>query len=209
MFDPRERTSFEAYYGPFTVDACADPEGHNAQAPKFYHSQNSFLKANVEGENVWLNAPFRRAGHFLKHYLECKERAPAQTCAVIILPRWENKPWWRLTEGFRVLRVYPAGTHLFTAPTHPGAVIREDLGPTKWEVVVFWDPPTLQGGIKQLQGPTESFTTPEATADLGGLSSEKTPKNLTTLTTLKVACLAPRTVRALRVTEAGHPQQGG
>ena len=52
-------------------------------AKKFYHSQNSFLKANVEGENVWLNVPFRRAGKFLRHYLECKERAPAQTSAVI------------------------------------------------------------------------------------------------------------------------------
>ena len=32
MFDPLERASFEAYYGPFSVDACADPEGHKERA---------------------------------------------------------------------------------------------------------------------------------------------------------------------------------
>ena len=53
-FHPKEHAEYAAIYGPFTVDACADPAGENAVAKKFYHSQNSFLKANVEGENVWL-----------------------------------------------------------------------------------------------------------------------------------------------------------
>ena len=150
MFDPVEMVRYAAFYGPFTVDACADSEGRNAQADKFYHNQNSFLKANVEGENVWLNAPFRRAGSFIRHYLECKERAPAQTSAVIILPKWTNKSWWKLTEGFRVLKTYPAGTNLFTAPSPQHDGTRVDMGPTRWETVVFWDPPTLQGGIKEL-----------------------------------------------------------
>lgn len=137
-------------YGPFTVDACADPEGKNALAKKFYHSQKSFLKANVEGENVWLNVPFRRAQRFLKHYLECKERAPTQTSAVIVLPKWEQKPWWQLTQGFRLLRTYPAGSRLFTAPPLAPGEPRVDMGPTKWPVCVFWDPPTLQGFVKPL-----------------------------------------------------------
>jgi hypothetical protein len=58
QFDPAEFAQYDAIYGPFSVDACASSDGSNAQVPKFYHSQNSFLKANVEGENVWLNVPF-------------------------------------------------------------------------------------------------------------------------------------------------------
>ena len=112
MFDPEEYARYAVRYGPFTVDACADPEGKNAQARKFYHSRNSFLKANVEGENVWLNAPFRRAGKFLEHYLEGLECAPAQTSAVIILPLWTNTPWWKLTEGFQVIGAYPGLIYL-------------------------------------------------------------------------------------------------
>ena len=190
MFDPLERASFEAYYGPFSVDACADPEGHNAQAKKFYHSQNSFLKANVEGENVWLNAPYRRAGHFLKHYLECKERAPTQTSAVIVLPKWDNKPWWKLTQGFRVLRVYPAGSHLFTAPAHPGEVTRTDLGPTRWDVIVFWDPPTLQGIMKAL--PAETAAT--------SASAETVPLPDTDVITSELEGLQPTSNQLIRLT---------
>lgn len=132
------------------MDACANPDGSNAQATKFYHSQKSFLKANVEGENIWLNAPFRRAGTFLRHYLENKERAPTQTSGVIVLPQWENKPWWKLTQGFRLLRTYPAGTDLFTAPSKEPGGPRVSMGPTKWPVCVFWDPPMTQGFVKAL-----------------------------------------------------------
>jgi hypothetical protein len=130
------------------VDACANPDGSNAQVAKFYSSQKSFLKANVEGENVWLNAPFRRAGTFLQHYLKNKERAPTQTCGVIVLPQWDNKPWWRLTQGFRLLRTYPAGTNLFTAPPKQPGGPRVSMGPTKWPMCVFWDPPMIQGFVK-------------------------------------------------------------
>jgi hypothetical protein len=56
-------------------------------------------------------------GHFLRHYLECKDKAPARTSAIIILPRWTNKLWWKLTQGLRTLRTYPVRTHLLTAPS--------------------------------------------------------------------------------------------
>ena len=48
MFQPEKHAEYAAMYGPFTVDARADSEGKNALAEKFYHSQKSFLKANVE-----------------------------------------------------------------------------------------------------------------------------------------------------------------
>ena len=172
-FHPKEHAEYAAIYGPFTVDACVDPAGENAVAKKFYHSQNSFLKANVEGENVWLNVPFRRAGKFLRHYLECKEKAPAQTSAVIVLPKWENKPWWQMTQGLRLLKTYPAGTKLFTVPskTPDGPCI--DMGPTKWPVCVFWDPPTLQGFVKPI--PYNATTEPATTSEEPS-KEEETPE---------------------------------
>ena len=171
-FHPKEHAEYAAIYGPFTVDACADPAGENAVAKKFYHSQNSFLKANVEGENVWLNVPFRRAGKFLRHYLECKERAPAQTSAVIVLPKWENKPWWQMTQGLRLLKTYPAGTKLFTVPSKTPGGPCIDMGPTKWPVCVFWDPPTLQGFVKPLP---YNATKEEATSEEPS-KEEETPE---------------------------------
>lgn len=171
MFHPREFAEYAAMYGPFTVDACSDPSGENAQAKKFYHSQNSFLKANVEGENVWLNAPFRRAGKFLSHYLECKERAPTQTSAIIVLPEWQHKPWWKFTEGLRLLRRYPAGSTLFTAPSRRPSEDRVDMGPTKWPVCVFWDPPTLQGFVKTLPS-DDPGTSSEPESDESSVAAE-------------------------------------
>ena len=35
-FHPKEHAEYAAIYGPFTVDACADPAGENAVAKKFY-----------------------------------------------------------------------------------------------------------------------------------------------------------------------------
>ena len=181
-FHPKEHAEYAAIYGPFTVDACANPAGENAVAKKFYHSQNSFLKANVEGENVWLNVPFRRAGKFLRHYLECKERTPAQTSAVIVLPKWENKPWWQMTQGLRLLKTYPAGTKLFTVPSKTPGGPCIHMGPTKWPVCVFWDPPTLQGFVKPLpynatkeEATSEEPSKEEETPELCGLrpTSEK------------------------------------
>ena len=195
MFDPVEMVRYAAFYGPFTVDACADSEGRNAQADKFYHNQNSFLKANVEGENVWLNAPFRRAGSFIRHYLECKERAPAQTSAVIILPKWTNKSWWKLTEGFRVLKTYPAGTNLFTAPSPQHDGTRVDMGPTRWETVVFWDPPTLQGGIKEL--PVNTTATVRTTTNESSASSASGPESPATQ---ELEGLQPTSQQLIRLT---------
>ena len=121
---------------------------------------------------VWLNVPFRRAGKFLRHYLECKERAPAQTSAVIVLPKWENKPWWQMTQGLRLLKTYPAGTQLFTVPSKTPGGPCIDMGPTKWPVCVFWNPPTLQGFVKPLP---YNATTEEATSEKPS-KEEETPE---------------------------------
>jgi len=139
-----EKTTHVRQYGPFTVDACAD--ANTAQAVKFHSGYKAFRKADVSGESVWLNAPIRRAGQYLRHYLQCKQKAPSTTCAVLVLPKWDQKPWWGLTKGMRVLHEYPVGTKgLFKCPAvsseNSGQQQWIEMGPLKWPVVILWDPP--------------------------------------------------------------------
>lgn len=130
-------------YGPFTVDACASSQ--TAQANVFYSGFQAFRKAQVDGERVLLVAPFRHAGQYVRHYLECKERAP-QTSGVLVLPKLDGKPWWALTSGMKVVREYPVGsTNLFYAPDPSGRGWIE-MPPLRWPVVIFWDPPAESVG---------------------------------------------------------------
>jgi hypothetical protein len=105
--------------------ACAGPD--TAQAKKFYTGYRTFREANVSGKSVWLNAPFRRAGLFLRHYLECKSKAPETTNGVFLLPKWDCKPWWGLTKGMTMVKEFPAGTTriLWSPPMRPGEEWRE------------------------------------------------------------------------------------
>lgn len=92
---------------------------------------------DVSGESLWINPPFRQAGAFIDHYLQCKQKSPSDTCALIVLPRWKRAKWWGVaTQHFKVARYYPAGTPLFQ---YPGS---KDLSPCKWPVTVFWDGPS-------------------------------------------------------------------
>ncbi len=131
-------------YGPVSLDACSDIRGRNALTRRYLSSAQDFRKTNVSGETLWLNPPFRQAGDFLQHYLQCKELAPQTTSALIVLPYWPRRSWWKLTSQFKVVKYYPAGTHhLFTAPPADptSTAARRDLGPTRWPVYVFYDGP--------------------------------------------------------------------
>jgi hypothetical protein len=139
-FNRLEKVKYADAYGPFSVDACAREE--TAQADKFYKGFTDFRKADVSGESVWLNVPFRHAGQYLRHYLDCKRAAPETTCGVFVLPKWDRKPWWKLTQGMKVIREYPAGTDgLFTIPAGDSWVEQA----SKWPVVLLWDPPVNTG----------------------------------------------------------------
>lgn len=142
QFDKHEFLKLSAGYGPFDVDACASASGQNAQVPKFHHSQHSFLQAQVQGMNVWLHPPYHKAEAFLRHYLDCKTKTPQTTSAVTVLPKLKDQSWWPLVKNMTVIREYPTGSCLFTAPaTMPGRP-RQTLGPTSWPTIIFWDPPT-------------------------------------------------------------------
>ena len=144
QFDVAEFNLLNAEVGPLTVDGCADTQGFNAQLPKFYSKHDSVLQADLAGERVWLNPPFEEEFicQLLLHYAKCKQSAPSSTCAVIVLPAWRSAAWWPLVDRWSTLRAYPAGTQLFTAPaTTPGGQ-RRFMGATRWDVLVFYDPPS-------------------------------------------------------------------
>ena len=141
MFDRSEFNRLSAQYGPFTVDAAADVNGNNAHVTTRYYSANdSFLNADVSGQNVWCNPPFAHATDFLSHYLSCKAVSPTTTSGLFILPKWDR--WSHLTQHMQLVHEYPARMQLFTRPVTPGSAERTAVGPTSWPVQVFYDPPS-------------------------------------------------------------------
>ena len=145
MFNPKIFAVLDKQYGPFTVDACADPLGANTQVEgKYYSRENSFLKANVTGQNVWMNPPFQRVEQFLDHYLECKRLEPKTTSGMFVVPKWTASPWWAKVAKMQLVKEYGAGYFLFTAPNETPGLARKSLGHTRWPVAVFWDPPVKE-----------------------------------------------------------------
>lgn len=142
LLDAAEMTQLLDDYGPFSIDACAGAD--TAQAKKFYTSYRTFREADVSGKTVWLNAPFRRAGLFLRHYLDCKSKAPESTCGVFLLPKWDRQPWWGLTQGMKVVKEFPIGTTgiLRSPPMRPGEQWME-MPPLKWPLVLLRDEPKV------------------------------------------------------------------
>jgi hypothetical protein len=120
------------------VDACAS--SRTTQAKVFYSGFQAFRQAQVDGERVLLMVPFRHAGQFVRHYLECKQRTPSTT-GVLVLPKLDEKPWWALTKGMQMVGEFPVGsTDLFKSPDPDGQGWIE-MPPLKWPVVVLFDPP--------------------------------------------------------------------
>ena len=150
LFDPAEFKRLQEEYGPFTLDAAANGDGSNAQIPNYCSKQRSFLQEELHGQNIWANFPFQRLWTFLKHYQSAKLQAPFSTSAMLVLPKWENAYWWKYVEGMQTVMEYPAGSEIFTAPSSNSATGRTSLGPTRWPVVIKWDPPAMGPAPAQL-----------------------------------------------------------
>ena len=129
-------------YGPVDIDCCANSTNHLVK--DYYSRSQSFLDAKVSGKTLWINPPFFKAGQFLQHYLAAKAQASSSTAALIVLPYWPRQRWWGVVKNFKMVRYYPAGTHLFTCqPQRPGGS-RVDKGPIRWPVCVFYDAPRVE-----------------------------------------------------------------
>ena len=136
-FSHAEFEVIDQLVGPFTVDMCAS--SNNAHCPRYFTKATPFSAHDLSGETVWCNAPWRLIGSAIDHYLKCKMKAPTTTSAVFIVPQWDT-PWMKTLEtSMQLIRSYPKGVNLFSAPGPSSTRVR--LGPTPWPVLVFWDPP--------------------------------------------------------------------
>ena len=126
--------------GPFTVDACADPDGNNSFCTTFYSKDNSFIESDLRGETIWCNPPFATAGKFIQHYKQQKQLDPSIS-ACFVLPDDPSKPWWDLVQGFQRIQTWEAGQQLFTMPVRNGGGVRRRHKPCPFPVVVLYDPP--------------------------------------------------------------------
>ena len=81
------------------------------------------------------------------NYLECKSKQPTTTSGVFVVPGWPHAPWEPYLVNMKLVREYPRGTPLFSAPAGRGqrASVRRKVPPTRWPVLVYWDPPTSEG----------------------------------------------------------------
>ena len=178
-FDPEDWMLEEALfkeldqeYGPCTVDGCAAPDGSNNQVARYYSKAQDFLAADVRGECVWLNPPFRRAGQFINHLLENWRRAPTTTSGLILVPLVKTASWYPAVEQLPLVRSWPAGTQLFTKPTGEPGGNRRALRPCHFPVAVYFLPRRAVP-LPRLHNPTWPFaaadglqtTEPDCTAE--------------------------------------------
>ena len=99
MLNPQFHIALSNLCGPFEVDACADPLGHNAFCARFWSALDSCLDHDWAGLSVWCNPPFEMAEPILKHFWRCFNSCSGRTSAVFILPVWTSSSWWRLLGG--------------------------------------------------------------------------------------------------------------
>jgi hypothetical protein len=120
-------------FGPFSVDACSDPLGANSHVPfKFWSNKDSCLNHNWATHNV-CNPPWSmiesNIHHYLQHIDECN--------LTLVVPNWTWAKWYpKVLKYFKIVEFYPAGSLLFTAPSHEEQGQRISLGPTRWQVLI-------------------------------------------------------------------------
>ena len=108
------------HYGqrPFTMDACANPDGSNALCSNFCSTDQSFLKSDLAGQHVWINPPFTQHYDFVDHYVKQKSEHP-EISACILVPCWNRIRHQALSSMVQV-KHYRAGTRLFSRPDESG-----------------------------------------------------------------------------------------
>jgi ADP-ribose pyrophosphatase YjhB (NUDIX family) len=113
---------------------------------------------------IWLNAPFNELKEFLGHYLRSKLLHP-HLRAVVVVPKWRAKPWFKLLRNFRLVDEQAATKHVFTCPTNGGIEgRRQDVGPTRWTTQVYVDDTDRVGFLPQnLQKPPKTSWTHSTT----------------------------------------------
>jgi hypothetical protein len=91
-------------YGPFDLDRASDNEGLNSQVAEiFCCPARSFQERDLQKfRRIWLNAPFNELEDFWGQYSRSKLLHPHMR-AVIVVPKWRTKPWFKLLRNFRLV----------------------------------------------------------------------------------------------------------
>jgi hypothetical protein len=124
----------------FTLDACCNIRGSNSHCARFCAPipRRDFFKTSLANHHVWMNAPFSRLAAFTKRYLSEKQKSPHNTSACILVPcRPRDTRVHSLLSHLPVLKEYPAGTQLFSAPGQDDT--RDVLPPYRYPVRVYYD----------------------------------------------------------------------
>ena len=140
QIDPSVVSDLERQFGPFDVDECVDEFRTNSHCINSRNEHDDCLVQNWAGLNVFCNGPFSKLEAILQRFLECKTASPRGTAAVFILPCWTQESFYKLflahPNVWRVVRRWPAGTPLFTAPIPAGlGGGRRFVGTTSWPVI--------------------------------------------------------------------------
>ena len=153
QFSPEEFKNLQQRYK-HDVDACCDTRGNNKLLPRYW---DEALNTSWSGLNVWCNPPFDQVEKFVDKFVD-EFALNTNTSATFVLPSWPSAKWFpKLLRYFHVVKVYPAGSRLFTAPDNTGA--RRSYGPTRWPVLVLRSNPVefiLPELMSQSQGDGES-----------------------------------------------------
>ena len=119
MFHPEHFAQVQSLVShPFTLDACANPDGKNSLCERYCSRQDSFLSRSLQNEFVWLNPPFKDAKPFLDHYFAERHKTPETTGACILLPAWRCFTEHPELAKLRKIVQYPKGSRLFSQPSH-------------------------------------------------------------------------------------------
>ena len=135
--DPALFSTWDAQFGPFHVDGCADAFGANSQLDSYW---TDFEAHGCAGLNVYANLPFSNLETLLLHFLKAKRRCPLGTAGLLVLPFWPDKAFWThivlaLPDVFKIIQRFEKGSRIFTSP-HAAHGARKNCGPTRWPVVV-------------------------------------------------------------------------
>jgi hypothetical protein len=122
MFDADEFVKLSAEFGPFDADMMAAIDGSNAHLPVFYSEADDAFAADISGLKTWWNPPWDLIQRCMRHVLDARARAISRgisgTESLLVLPRKAFEQSGRSRRHFTVVREYPAGTRLFSAPRY-------------------------------------------------------------------------------------------
>ncbi|KAK3237694.1 hypothetical protein CYMTET_52246 [Cymbomonas tetramitiformis] len=102
--------------GPIEVELFASEDNNHYKC--YYTVKDSAFDKCWSGRFCYRNPPYEHEiiMNCLQKALHDFEAEPVTTRFLFVLPKWETATWWYLMSRFRVVKEYPAGARIFSAP---------------------------------------------------------------------------------------------